>query len=113
MRRGQGDGKLWLRPVGISHEPRCRVEDGLAHLVSRGQRRLAAHISWAEADAALVAGEEDRQVRVLHLAVTSARHLALLAVHQLGATREGLALCRVEQDVAHFVAAHQHLHRCR
>ena len=62
----------------------------------------------AETDAALVAREEHRQVRVPN---QNPSHLALLAVHEFVAVGKGLALTHIEHLLIHLVAAQQCL--CR
>ena len=89
----------------------------------RGQRRVcgaqagggsgggaeAADLGEPAFDAALVAGEEHRDVRVQFVASGRPHHLALPAVHELVAVGKGLAPPREEHLLAHRVPARQRL----
>ena len=70
----------------------------------------AADLGEAALDVALVAGEEHlHALALVRLGSGGPRHLALLAVHELVAVRKGVARPRVEDLLAHLVAARQRL----
>ena len=83
-----------------------------------GGSTVAADLSEAAADVALVAGEEHAHALALglHPAASAIKragphHLALLAVHELVAARKGIVRPRVEDLLAHLVAVRQRRRR--